>query len=121
MRGVHTSPVRRYTTWLGVGALGLTVAALFLLPPLGAWLVAINVLTFGAYGYDKRIAGSEMVRVPEAVLLGLALVGGSPGALLGMQLFKHKTRKGSFRAGYWAIVAVQAVLVIGWLGLQRGR
>lgn len=120
MRRGHASPARRYATWLGAGALGLTVAALFVLPPLGAWLVAINVLTFGVYGYDKRIAGSDIVRVPEAVLLGLALIGGSPGALLGMQLFNHKTRKGSFRAIYWAIVAVQVVAVIGWLVVQGG-
>ena len=48
------------------------------LGPFGAYLVAINLATWPVYAWDKRQAGREERRVPEAVLLGLALFGGSP-------------------------------------------
>ena len=71
------------------------------------WLVAANVVAFGAYGFDKHAARLERRRVPENVLLGLALVGGAVGAFAGMQVFRHKTRKVSFRVWFWLIVAMQ--------------
>jgi uncharacterized membrane protein YsdA (DUF1294 family) len=76
-----------------------------------AWLIAITAVTFAAYGYDKRIAGSGKERVPERILLGLAAAGGTIGALLGMRLFHHKTVKGTFRRRFWAVVVVQAILI----------
>jgi uncharacterized membrane protein YsdA (DUF1294 family) len=48
--------------------------------------------------------------VPEVVLHGLALAGGSPAALLAMRLFRHKTAKSGFRFVFWVIVAAQALL-----------
>jgi len=46
-------------------------------------------------------------------LLGLALIGGSPGALLARKLFRHKTRKEPFSTQLLAIIALQAGTVIG--------
>jgi uncharacterized membrane protein YsdA (DUF1294 family) len=77
-----------------------------------AWLLAVNLVTFLTYGYDKSIAGSGRVRVPERVLLLLALAGGSPAALLGMRLFHHKTAKSSFQQKFWLVLLLQAILVI---------
>jgi uncharacterized membrane protein YsdA (DUF1294 family) len=77
------------------------------LPWAGAWLAAINLVVLGYYGYDKWQAARGGRRVPEVVLHGLALVGGSVGAFAGMQLFRHKTVKGSFRLVFWTIVVVQ--------------
>jgi uncharacterized membrane protein YsdA (DUF1294 family) len=82
------------------------------LDPLLAWLLAVNLVTFLTYGYDKGIAGSSRMRVPERVLLLLALAGGSPAALLGMRLFHHKTVKSSFQHKFWLVLLVQAVLLI---------
>jgi uncharacterized membrane protein YsdA (DUF1294 family) len=83
--------------------------------PLGlAWLLAVNVTAFFIYGYDKQIAGSGRMRVPEAVLLGLALVGGTPGAYAGMRLFHHKTAKASFLQRFGWIAAGQALLVLAY-------
>ena len=81
-----------------------------------AWLAAINGPTFAAYAWDKRRAGLGLRRVPEAVLLGLALVGGSPGAALAMLAFHHKTRKLSFLLPFAAIVALQVALGLWWSG-----
>lgn len=79
---------------------------------LWAWLVAINAATFLLYGYDKAVAGSGR-RVPETVLHGAELLGGTPAAFVAQRLFHHKTRKGSYQARFWLIVAVQVVVVAG--------
>ena len=82
---------------------------------LGAWLGAIGVLTWATYAWDKRRAAVEKRRVPEAVLLGLALIGGSPAAAVAMVVLHHKTRKPSFLMGFAAVVLVQVALVAAYL------
>ena len=64
------------------------------------YLFVINVITFAAFGLDKRKAKKRKFRIRESVLLGLALIGGSLGAMAGMFLFHHKTRKPAFRIGF---------------------
>jgi len=68
--------------------------------------------SFFTYGYDKSIAGRGVTRVPEVVLHLLTAVGGTFGSFLGMQIFRHKTQKKSFRIVFWVIVAIQAVVII---------
>ena len=79
---------------------------------LGCWLLAVNVIAFGYYGYDKARAGAGRTRVPEVVLHGLALAGGTLGAYAGMRVFRHKTIKGTFRLVFWTIAVLQVALVI---------
>lgn len=77
------------------------------------WYVAIvSVLTFALYGWDKACARNGRARVPEAVLLGLGLIGGTPGGFVGMRYFRHKTSKTSFLLKFWACVLVQIWLVM---------
>lgn len=59
---------------------------------------------------DKRAARLGRSRVPERVLLGAALVGGTPGLVAGMLLARHKTRKPAFLLPLAAIVALQAAV-----------
>lgn len=75
------------------------------------WLISINVLTFSYYGIDKSRARRNARRIPEIVLHGLAILGGSLGAWLGMSTFRHKTVKGSFRIFFWCIVILQIALI----------
>ncbi len=77
---------------------------------LAVWLVAINVVTFAVYGIDKRRARRGAWRVPEKTLFLLPLLGGSLGALLGMRVFRHKTKHWYFVWGIPAILLVQAAL-----------
>jgi uncharacterized membrane protein YsdA (DUF1294 family) len=49
--------------------------------------------------------------VPEKVLHGLALAGGSIGAYAGMHAFRHKTVKSSFRLVFWTIIVLQLALI----------
>ena len=81
------------------------------------YFALINLLAFLLMGADKRRARKEMWRIPEAHLFLAALLGGSPGAILGMQLFRHKTRHWYFRWGLPIILLLQLLLV----GLLRYR
>lgn len=60
------------------------------------FLFFINVLAFGLYAIDKRRAYYHLWRIPEYILLGLALIGGAYGAGAAMMLFRHKTLRRSF-------------------------
>jgi uncharacterized membrane protein YsdA (DUF1294 family) len=102
---------------VGVGAIGLTgFSGLGLV---AAWLLAINLITLLVYRYDKFIAGRQQTRVPELVLLGLALIGGSLGGYLAMYLFRkqHKTKNPGFLIAFWAIVALQIVGLVFYFGI----
>ena len=80
---------------------------------IGAYLGAIGVATWATFAWDKRQAGLEARRVPEAVLLGLSLIGGSPVAAIAMAVLRHKTAKLSFRIKF-ALVVVAQVAALGW-------
>ena len=75
------------------------------------YLWAINVLALLAFGWDKTRANHRKRRVPERRLLWLAALGGSPGAVLGRWMFRHKTRKRGFSVWLFVIFGVQAMLV----------
>ncbi|MBS3045833.1 DUF1294 domain-containing protein [Enterobacter mori] len=82
--------------------------------PLVMGFVLINVLTMAIYGADKMAARKGMRRVPEATLLAFGVTGGWPGAILGQQLFRHKTQKQPFKIYFMlsvilSIVAMAAV------------
>jgi uncharacterized membrane protein YsdA (DUF1294 family) len=80
---------------------------------LAFWLLAANLIAFGYFGLDKYLASRFLVvRIPEVVLHTLTAVGGSPGALLAMWLFRHKTIKPAFRIYFWCIVVIQAALIV---------
>lgn len=74
-------------------------------------LLAINVAAFVCMGFDKSFARSHAMRIPETILYLLALLGGSMGILVGIQIFKHKTRKAAFQFVLLMVVAIQLALV----------
>ena len=89
------------------------------------YLAVINVVTFFMYGIDKWKAKKSKWRIREAALLGLAVLGGSIGAWLGMKVWHHKTQhKGGnrdidnivggyqFKYGVPAIIIVQLALIV---------
>ncbi|MCW3798822.1 DUF1294 domain-containing protein [Sphingomonas sp. BN140010] len=81
----------------------------------GAALLVLNSCTMACFWHDKRRAIAGGRRVPERDLLALALLGGSPGALLARRLFRHKTRKEPFSTQLFVIVALQAGAATGSL------
>ena len=78
------------------------------------YLVIINVVSFFIYGFDKWKAKKSKMRIRETALLGLAVLGGSIGAWLGMKVWHHKTLHKKFRFGVSAIIIIQ-LLLIGYL------
>ena len=76
------------------------------------YLIAINVVTFFMYGIDKWKAKRSKWRIPETTLLGLAVIGGSIGAWLGMRVWHHKTMHKKFQFGIPLIIVAQIALMI---------
>ena len=70
------------------------------------------------YGIDKRKARRGAWRIPEKTLFLLPLLGGSVGALLGMKVFRHKTKHWYFVWGIPIILLAQTALA-AWLWLRQ--
>lgn len=77
------------------------------------YICVINAIAFFLYGLDKQKAKRHKWRIPEATLLGVAALGGSIGAFLGMQIFHHKTKKAKFYIGVPLIFVLQMVGIWG--------
>ena len=78
------------------------------------YLLTINAAAFVFMLLDKWKAKKNRWRIPEATLMTLAALGGSIGSLLGMYLFRHKTRHPKFTLGIPAILALQVVITL-WI------
>lgn len=74
--------------------------------------IVINVIGFLLMGIDKFRAKRRGFRVPEATLFIIAIIGGSIGSLLGMHIFRHKTRHRSFTIGMPVILVIQIIFVL---------
>ena len=75
------------------------------------YLAVVNILTIIVFGVDKMNAKSNSQRVRIVTLLGLAFIGGSVGALIGMYGFHHKTKKAYFTVGVPLILLMQVVVL----------
>jgi uncharacterized membrane protein YsdA (DUF1294 family) len=74
-------------------------------------LLLFNVAVFFTWLWDKYAAARGHQRVRESTLLWLALLGGSPGALIAQRRLRHKTRKEPFRSRLAAIVRMQLAIL----------
>ena len=79
------------------------------------YLAIINVFTFFVYGIDKWKAKRAKWRIPESTLLGMATLGGSVGAWLGMKTWHHKTLHKKFKYGIPLILFVQIALLLWFI------
>lgn len=86
---------------------------------LAAYLAAINLAAFAAFGLDKRRAERGAWRIPERSLLTLAAVGGGAGAVAAQRVFRHKTVKEPFASQLRLILAAE--LILGVLALWISR
>jgi uncharacterized membrane protein YsdA (DUF1294 family) len=83
--------------------------------PLWYVVLAINLLAFLVCGYDKLCARNGWRRVPEARLLALAFFGGCIGTWFAMSVFRHKTRKTSFRWRLLLLTVLNPLWLLLWL------
>lgn len=81
------------------------------------YLILVNAVAFLLMLIDKQKAKKKKWRIPEATLIGSAVIGGSIGALAGMYTFRHKTKHTKFTVGIPVILILQLILagVIVWL------
>lgn len=78
----------------------------------GVYLIIINLTGFIMMGIDKKRAVRNDWRIKEKTLFIIAIMGGSPGVLLGMNKFRHKTKHKSFVYGIPAILIVQFLALL---------
>lgn len=78
------------------------------------WCLAVSLADFCLMGMDKYKAKRDLRRVPEKRFFLLALLGGAPGAILGMWTFRHKTRHWYFKWGLPAILLLQLAVWFAW-------
>ena len=76
------------------------------------YLLAINIASFFLYGIDKYKAKKGRWRISEAILLLMAVIGGSIGAWAGMRLWHHKTMHKKFKYGIPIIIIFQVALAV---------
>jgi len=79
------------------------------------YLLAINLIGFGIMYLDKRKAKYGRWRIPEKTLLIIALLGGSIGTILGMKIFRHKTKKLKFTLGFPTILISEIIIIAYFL------
>ena len=83
------------------------------------YLLLINALALVLMLVDKIKAKNNLWRIPERTLMLSAALGGSVGALIGMYLFRHKTRHPKFIIGIPATLVAQIFLGI-WIFSRFG-
>lgn len=76
------------------------------------YILIINAAAFLLMLADKRKAKKNRWRIPEATLMGVAAIGGSLGAILGMRLFRHKTKHPKFSVGLPLILTLHIMLAV---------
>ena len=76
------------------------------------YLLFLNLLGFFFMHLDKERAKSGKWRIKESTLITIALLGGSIGSLLGMKVFRHKTKHNKFKYGIPFIIIVQVLIYI---------
>ncbi len=79
---------------------------------LGICLLILNVFGFIQFGVDKKRAQKGKWRISEASLFATALLGGSIGCIVGMKVFRHKTKHKSFIIGMPLILLLQIIAVV---------
>lgn len=75
------------------------------------YLVAINLTAYILYAIDKYKSKRQKWRISEKVLIIVALVGGSVGALFAMKMFRHKTKHKKFTIGVPLILIAQILML----------
>ena len=76
------------------------------------YLIAVNLLAFFLFGVDKYKARKKKWRISETTLWTVSILGGSLGAWLGMQIFRHKTKHKTFVIGIPVLFVCQILIGI---------
>ena len=88
----------------------------FQLTYLETFLILMNMISFGIYAYDKLISirnnTVNISRISEKVLLIVAFICGTVGAIFSMLIFRHKIKKLLFIIKFLLVISLQVVIYI---------
>ncbi len=114
-------PLPSWLSWTVLIVFAAALVVAYFVVPVPLWIVGLyavlSLIAFAAYGIDKSAARKNRQRISEDTLLALGLIGGWPGALVAQQVFRHKTRKRSFRRMFWVTVVVNLAALGGVIAL----
>ncbi len=79
---------------------------------IAVYIIFINIISLLLFRRDKALARKGKRRISEKTLFLSALLGGGPGAVLGMHLFSHKTKKAAFQLGLPLIALVNVIVIM---------
>lgn len=80
--------------------------------------LVLNLVTFCAFGLDKRRARLRRSRISERTLLSLSWASGFVGGWMGMTLFRHKTRKNSFKIKMVLVTILNLLWGLVWVAMR---
>lgn len=83
------------------------------------YLLILNAAGFLLMLIDKKKAQLGRWRIRESTLLTVAVLGGSLGTMMGMRLFRHKTKHLKFSLGVPMILVIQVMATILLLILKK--
>ncbi len=78
------------------------------------YLIIINLIAFLSMLVDKQKAKFGKWRIPENTLFLFAFLGGTVGSIIGMQVFRHKTKKNKFKIGMPALLILQILAIVAF-------
>lgn len=76
------------------------------------YLIIVNLLSIGLFGYDKQCAIKNKWRISENALIASAAIGGSLGAYVGMISFRHKTQHKLFQVCVPLLLIIQTIILL---------
>ena len=83
------------------------------------YIIVVSLITFVVYRHDKQAAEAKEWRVKELYLHSLSIAGGWPGAILGQEIFRHKTVKQPFRKMFLVTIIINLFLI--WTIFQMAK
>ncbi|GAA5205631.1 hypothetical protein GCM10025774_03740 [Microbacterium kyungheense] len=112
-----SKPLPSALSWTVLCGFAVAFPVAYVAADLPLWIpalyLAMSIGGFAAYGVDKSAAKAGRGRVSEQTLLTVGLLGGWPGALIAQQVFRHKTRKRSFRRMFWFTILINVAVLSG--------
>lgn len=90
----------------------ISINEIFSIKNIIIYLIIINLLGFYMMWSDKRKAKKGAWRIPEQTLFIVTALGGGIGTILGMYVFRHKTKKLKFTIGLPFILIAEIILII---------
>ena len=77
-----------------------------------AYIIVLSISLLILMYTDKQKAIKQQWRISEKTLFILAIFGGAIGGVLGMYLFRHKTKHNSFAFGFPLLAAIHVFILV---------